>query len=112
MANPEENALMNSDRAQPPLYDPRFEHDACGVGFIADLSGRPSHRTVASALQAVVNLSHRGAIAGDSATGDGAGIMTQLPHALFARELAAAGASPLGPGELAVAALFLPQDEA
>src|SRR6201997_1161521 len=65
------------------LYDPRFEHDACGVGFVADLSGRSSHGVVARALRVLCNLEHRGAKGGDPGTGDGAGILTQIPDAFF-----------------------------
>jgi glutamate synthase (NADPH) large chain len=65
------------------LYDPRFEHDACGVGFIADLSGRHSHDVVARALKVLRNLEHRGAKGGDPGTGDGAGILTQVPDEFF-----------------------------
>ena len=65
------------------LYDSRFEHDACGVGFVADLSGRRSHDTVAKALTVLRNLDHRGAKGSDPDTGDGAGILTQIPDALF-----------------------------
>ncbi len=65
------------------LYDSSFEHDACGVGFVADLSGRPSHDTVAKALTVLRNLEHRGAQGSDPNTGDGAGILTQIPDAFF-----------------------------
>jgi glutamate synthase (NADPH/NADH) large chain len=65
------------------LYDPSFEHDACGVGFVADLSGRGGHDVVARALQVLCHLEHRGAQGGDPGTGDGAGILTQLPDQFF-----------------------------
>src|ERR1700761_9551816 len=65
------------------LYDPRFEHDACGVGFVADLSGRGNHDVVAKALEVLCHLEHRGAQGGDPGTGDGAGILTQLPDAFL-----------------------------
>ena len=65
------------------LYDPRFEHDACGVGFVADLSGRGGHDVVARALRVLCNLEHRGAQGGDPGTGDGAGILTQIPDEFF-----------------------------
>ena len=65
------------------LYDPRFEHDACGVGFVADLSGRGGHDVVARALRVLCNLEHRGAKGGDPGTGDGAGILTQIPDEFF-----------------------------
>ncbi|HYY89730.1 MAG TPA: glutamate synthase subunit alpha, partial [Chloroflexota bacterium] len=69
------------------LYDPRFEHDACGVGFVARLSGQPGHDIVAKAVEAVANLSHRGAVAADGKSGDGSGVLTQIPGRLFAREV-------------------------
>ena len=65
------------------LYDPGFEHDACGVGFVADLSGRRGHDVVARALRVLCNLEHRGAQGGDPGTGDGAGILTQIPDDFF-----------------------------
>src|ERR1700689_22132 len=65
------------------LYDPQFEHDACGVGFVADLSGRGSHNVVTKALRVLRNLEHRGAQGGDPGTGDGAGILTQIPDEFF-----------------------------
>jgi glutamate synthase (NADPH/NADH) large chain len=69
--------------ASAGLYDPRFEHDACGVGFVADLSGRGGHDVVAKALRVLCNLEHRGAQGGDPGTGDGAGILTQVPDEFF-----------------------------
>ena len=66
------------------MYDPRFEHDSCGVGFVADIRGRRSHRIVSQGLEAVASLTHRGAIAADARTGDGAGLLTQIPHEFFA----------------------------
>ncbi|MCH7497452.1 MAG: glutamate synthase large subunit [Candidatus Marinimicrobia bacterium] len=68
-----------------PLYDARREHDACGTGFIAEISGTPSRRVVTLALQAATRLAHRGARGADDETGDGGGIMTDIPRALFAR---------------------------
>jgi glutamate synthase (NADPH) large chain len=90
------------------LYDPRFEHDACGVGFVADLSGRPSHGVVAKALRILCNLEHRGAEGGDPGTGDGAGILTQIPDAFFR---AACGFALPDAGCYAVGLAFLPSTE-
>src|SRR5205823_10534091 len=73
------------------LYDPRFEHDACGVGFVARLSGQPGHDIVAKAVEAVANLSHRGAVAADGKSGDGSGVLTQIPRKLIARDAQADG---------------------
>src|SRR5579864_2023589 len=68
------------------LYDPRFEHDSCGVGFVVNVDGRHTHRIVESGTTILKNLAHRGAVGGDSRTGDGAGMLTQLPHRFFQRE--------------------------
>ncbi len=70
------------------LYDPRFEHDACGVGFVARLDGRPTHGIVDAGLTALERLEHRGATGAEPDTGDGAGILLQIPHQLFSRECA------------------------
>jgi glutamate synthase (NADPH/NADH) large chain/glutamate synthase (ferredoxin) len=72
---------------QPGLYDPSFEHDACGVAFVARLDGIPSHETVERALVALANLEHRGAAGADVDTGDGAGILVQIPDAFFRGEI-------------------------
>jgi len=87
------------------LYDSRFEHDACGVGFVADLSARGGHDVVASALRVLCNLEHRGAAGADPETGDGAGIITQIPDGFFR----AVTDLPLpDPGAYAVGLAFLP----
>ncbi len=91
------------------LYDPRFEHDACGVGFVARVTGRDSHDILELALTALSRLEHRGAVADDARTGDGAGVLTQLPRRLLQRELAAAGIT-VAPTDIALAMLFLPSD--
>src|SRR6185436_21164933 len=68
------------------LYDPALDKDSCGVGFIADIKGRKSHQIVEDALQILCNLEHRGAVGADPRAGDGAGILTQIPHKFFARK--------------------------
>ena len=94
------------------LYDPRNEHDACGVGFIADIKGRKSHDIVRQGLSILVNLDHRGAVGADPLVGDGAGCMIQMPDALL-RDWAARNDRVLPPaGDYAVAMCFMPQDEA
>jgi glutamate synthase (NADPH/NADH) large chain len=94
------------------LYDPRNEHDACGVGFVANIKGRKSHDIVRQGLQILVNLDHRGAVGADPLVGDGAGILIQIPDALL-RDWAARNDLRLPPaGDYAVAMCFLPQDEA
>ena len=87
-----------------PLYNAAFEHDACGVGLVVDIHGRPARDIVTRALAGLVNLTHRGGVGADERTGDGAGILTQIPIGFFAPDLAF--------GELGVAMTFLPQDAA
>ena len=96
--------------ARQGLYDPRFEHDACGVGFVCNIDGRPSHGIIQRGLQVLVNLTHRGATGADSETGDGAGILIQVPHAFLERECAGLGLRLPEPGEYGVGAVFLPED--
>ena len=91
------------------LYDPRFEHDACGIGFVARINGQPGHEILVMALEALGNLEHRGAVADDAKTGDGAGVLTQIPRALMLRELERQGVTA-DPADLAVGMFFLPQD--
>ncbi len=103
---------MTSHNKQPPkavgLYDPRFEHDACGVGMVARLDNQATHEVVARALTALENLEHRGATGADPCTGDGAGILMQLPDEL----LRAAVDFELPPaGEYGVLMCFLPTDD-
>src|SRR6266516_6637667 len=98
--------------AMPPaqgLYDPRFESDSCGVAFLADLKGRPSHAMVARALTALRNLDHRGAAGAEPSSGDGAGLTVQVPDAFL--RAAVPFALP-AKGEYAVGTAFLPTDEA
>jgi len=78
-----------------PLYDPAFEHDACGVGMVADLTGTPSHQTVTDTLTILENLEHRGATGADVASGDGAGILLQMPDS-FLRQVVSANLPPMG----------------
>jgi glutamate synthase (NADPH/NADH) large chain len=92
------------------LYDPQFEHDACGVGFVCNIGGRASHEIIQRGLQVLVNLTHRGATGADAETGDGAGILMQIPHAFLERECASLGIRLPEPGEYGVGAVFLPQD--
>jgi len=95
------------------LYDPAFEHDACGVGFIVDLKGRKSHKIVSNAVLALINLDHRGAVGADAATGDGAGILIQIPHGFLRARCQAIGIDLPGPGQYGVGAFFCsPQDDA
>ena len=92
------------------LYDPALEKDSCGVGFIADIKGRRSHKLVEDALAILCNLEHRGAVGADPRAGDGAGILVQIPHKFFARAAKRLGFGLPKPGEYAVGALFMPRD--
>ncbi|MGA7117237.1 MAG: glutamate synthase central domain-containing protein, partial [Hyphomicrobium sp.] len=93
------------------LFDPAFERDACGVGFIADMKGRKSHKIVADALQILENLEHRGAVGADPLSGDGAGILIQIPDAFLREETAKLGITLPDPGRYAVGHVFMPSDE-
>ncbi|HMB93828.1 MAG TPA: glutamate synthase central domain-containing protein, partial [Rhodothermales bacterium] len=92
------------------LYDPRFEHDACGVGFLCHLSNEPSHRIVQQGLDLLVRLAHRGACGCDARTGDGAGILIQVPHAFFAARCPQIGIELPEAGQYGVGMVFLPQE--
>src|SRR3954452_15528456 len=94
------------------LYDPALDKDSCGVGFIADIKGRKSHKIVEDAITILLNLEHRGAVGADPRAGDGAGIMVQIPHAFFARKAAEIAFALPAPGEYAIGYLFMPRDEA
>ncbi|HEY5997438.1 MAG TPA: hypothetical protein VIU29_10480, partial [Candidatus Deferrimicrobiaceae bacterium] len=94
------------------LYDPANEHDACGVGFVARIDAEPRHDIVTQAVQVLINLEHRGALGGDKATGDGAGVMLRVPHAFFEKECAKSGLTLPSPGGYAVGMIFLPPDPA
>jgi glutamate synthase (ferredoxin) len=98
--------------AKQGLYDPAFEHDACGMGFVAHLKGRKSHEIVEQGLSLLINMEHRGGQGSEPNSGDGAGIMLQIPHRFLARETASLGFSLPEPGQYAVGMVFLPQDEA
>jgi len=92
------------------LFDPVRESDACGVGFIVDLKNRPSHKIVENGLDILENLEHRGAVGADPLMGDGAGIMVQIPHTFFVREMAQQGVTLPAQGHYAVSHIFFPQD--
>jgi len=92
------------------LFDPTLEKDSCGVGFIADIKGRKSHKIIEDALTILLNLEHRGAVGADPRAGDGAGILVQTPHKFLAKKAAALGIKLSAPGHYAVGALFMPRD--
>ncbi|MGE3809440.1 MAG: glutamate synthase central domain-containing protein, partial [Gemmataceae bacterium] len=94
------------------LYDPALERDACGVGVVANINGSKSHEIVAQAVQILVRLGHRGACGCDPETGDGAGILLQLPHAFFEKEARRLGFALPAAGRYGVGVAFLPRDRA
>src|SRR5271155_4029813 len=94
------------------LYDPRFEHDACGVGFICHIKGQASQKIVADALQMLENMNHRGACGCEENSGDGAGILVKLPDAFMRAECKALSIELPAAGSYAVGMCFLPQDDA
>src|SRR5688572_21225443 len=105
---------MNRSWLPPPqgLYDPAREHDACGVGFGANIKGRRSHAIVEQGLQILRNLNHRGAVGADPKASDGAGILIQIPDRLFRDELAKQGVKLPPHGQYGVGMVFLPREPA
>src|SRR6202167_5786831 len=93
------------------LYDPLHEHDACGMGFVVNLNGEKSHEIIRKGIEILINLTHRGACGCDPETGDGAGILIQIPHEFFARECAELGFSLPEPGTYGVGMMFLPVEK-
>ncbi|GGD85455.1 glutamate synthase large subunit [Rhizobium anhuiense] len=93
------------------LYDPRNEHDACGVGFVAHMKGQKSHQIVKDGLFILENLTHRGAVGADPLMGDGAGILVQIPDRFFREEMAEQGITLPPIGEYGVGHIFMPRDE-
>ena len=93
------------------LYDPSFEHASCGVGFVVNVDGRRTHQIVSHGITILKNLVHRGALGGDSRTGDGAGMLTQVPHRFFTREASRLGFSLPAEEAWGLAMLFLPRGE-
>ena len=108
--------LSKSTRLGPPtkqgLYDPQFEHDSCGVGFVVNIKGRKSHDLVADALQILVNLDHRGACGCETNTGDGAGILLQVPHDFLVKVTGALGFKLPAAGQYGLGMLFMPPNPA
>jgi glutamate synthase (NADPH/NADH) large chain len=118
MDAPRDEKETTSMRTSPPapglppaqgLYDPAHEHDACGVGFVVDIKGRRSHAIVSQALEVLKHLLHRGACGCEVNTGDGAGILIQMPHAFLSRECARAGIPLPAPGHYGAGLVFLPR---
>ena len=101
---------MNKYPKKQGLYDPVFEHDNCGVGFVVHIKNHKSHRIIEHGLGLLCNLNHRGALGADPETGDGSGIMIQIPHQFFLEECKSSGINLPEAGEYAVASIFLPRN--
>ncbi|MDB4866274.1 MAG: glutamate synthase large subunit, partial [Cohnella sp.] len=93
------------------MYDPQYERDACGMGFVAHIKGRKNHEIVEQALSLLINMDHRGGQGSEPNSGDGAGILLQIPHKFFAKETAKLGFALPEEGAYAVGMVFLTQDE-
>ena len=93
------------------LYDPRFEHDSCGVGFVCNINGKKSHDIINKGIEVLNRLKHRGAVGADPKTGDGAGILIQIPHKFLLKECRKIGISLPEPGVYGTGSVFLPPDE-
>src|SRR5215831_4781959 len=96
--------------AKQGLYDPAFEHDACGVGFVVDIKGRKSHKILQQGIQVLRNLDHRGASGCEVNTGDGAGVLMQMPHKFIADICKKARIALPAPGQYGSGLLFLPRN--
>src|SRR5215469_15191878 len=103
-----DSVVFNGLPSAQGLYDPANERDACGIGFVASIRGQKSHDIIVKGIQVLINLTHRGACGCDPETGDGAGVLIQIPHQFFARECAKLGFTLPAPGEYGVGMTFLP----
>lgn len=92
------------------LYDPNFEHDACGIGFVANIKGRKSHQIIEDAIHMLTRMEHRGACGCETNTGDGAGILIQMPHEFFLDECTKLGFTLPPYSQYGVGMVFFPQD--
>src|SRR6266852_4199463 len=116
MANRKDNKdrIIGALRTSPPpkqgLYDPQYEHDSCGVGFVVNIKGRKSHAIIQQALEILLNLDHRGACGCEANTGDGAGILIQPPHDFLKLVAKEARLTLPAPGEYGIGMVFLPQN--
>jgi glutamate synthase (NADPH) large chain len=102
------NAMLRGLPEAQGLYDPRHEKDACGLGFVANIKGQKSHAIIRKGIEILINLTHRGACGCDPDTGDGAGILIQIPHKFFARECQKLGFKLPEEGAYGVGMVFLP----
>lgn len=102
--------ILNGLPSRQGLYDPRHEHDACGIGFVANIKGKKSHKIVCQALTILKNLNHRGGSGSEANTGDGAGILVQIPHQFFKKACPEAGINLPAQEEYGVGMVFLPRE--
>src|ERR1700704_673256 len=102
---------MDSPPTKQGLYHPNQEHDACGMGFVVNLDGRKTHEIVQKGIQILINLTHRGACGCDPETGDGAGVLIQIPHKFFGRGCGKLGFELPAPGAYGVGMTFLPVEK-
>ncbi len=103
--------MENNNPIKQGLYDPCFEHDACGIGTIVNIDGEKSHEILSDCLTILEKLEHRGGTGADERTGDGAGVLFNIPHKFFKEELKSNGISLEHEGDYAVAMVFLPQEK-
>src|ERR1044071_3614260 len=103
---------MDHTQGLQGLYDPANEHDACGIGFIAQINGNKSHSIIDQGLQILKNLAHRGAVGADKLMGDGAGVLIQIPDQLYREEMAKQNVELPPIGEYGVGMIFLPKENA
>jgi glutamate synthase (NADPH/NADH) large chain len=103
-------SLKISTAANRGLYDPQFEHDACGIGFVANIKGNKSHQHISDALTILENMEHRGACGCETNTGDGAGIFIQIPHEFFFDECVRLGVHLPSFGKYGVGVIFFPKE--
>ena len=112
---PEINNFKNVNSSGHPephgLYDPKYEHDACGVGFVANIDGTPTHTIIKNAIQVSINLEHRSAIGSDKLTGDGGGLLLQIQDDFFRQVCTEQGLELPSPGRYGIGMFFMPQDE-
>ena len=107
------DAITEALQGRPDsLYRPEEEHDSCGVGFVAAINGERSNRVLRYGLTSAWNMAHRGAMDADAKTGDGSGVMTQIPYKLFHKEVAKLGHALYNDTDLGVGFVFLPHDNA
>src|SRR5271163_3895398 len=109
---PLNQAILDRTQNFHGLYDPAHEHDACGVGMVASVKGVRSNSILKKALLSVCSLIHRGAMDADAKTGDGAGVLTQIPYKLFRPEVEKMGYKLFQDSDLGVGMMFLPHDNA